>query len=249
MPAPSPAFDITTTASGWFALVRGLGARLLLTAVAVGSGLFAFADLTGEVREGETSAFDRTVLLAFRRAGDLGVPVGPHWMQETARDVTALGGFTVLTVVTVLATALLLMHGRRLQAAIFAGTVVASQLLVDGLKLLLARARPDLVPHHDLVYSNSFPSGHAMLTPVVFLTLAAIVSAGEPRRSVRTLLVGAAAALVLAVGVSRVYLGVHWPTDVAAGWLLGAAIAAAASFALHRAAPAKVVKPDAPGTP
>jgi undecaprenyl-diphosphatase len=196
-----------------------------------------------------TNAFDRAVLLAFRQPGDLAQPIGPRWLQETARDVTALGGFTVLTLVTVLATVLLTMHGRRRQAAIFAGSVVAAQVTVDVLKGLFGRARPELVPHHDLVYSHSFPSGHSAMTPVVYLTLAAIVAAGDDRRSVRWLIVGTAAALTVAVGVSRIYLGVHWPTDVLGGWGLGMAMAVTASFALHRAAPTRTVRPDAPGAP
>jgi undecaprenyl-diphosphatase len=240
----------TRTLLSWSPLLERMGMRLLLTILAASAGLWTFVSLSGEVREGETTAFDRVVLLAFRRPGDLGTPVGPAWLQETARDITALGGFTVLTLLTVLATVLLLMHGRRLQALIFAATVVAAEIVVDGLKGVMARARPELVPHQDLVYSHSFPSGHSAMTPVVYLTLAAIVAAGGERRSVRWLIIGAAAALVLAVGVSRVYLGVHWPTDVLGGWTLGTAIALAASFALHRAAPARaVVKPDTPGTP
>jgi undecaprenyl-diphosphatase len=236
-------------ALSWPSFVHKLGVRLSLTAVAVLAGLWAFADLSDEVHEGETTAFDRAVLLAFRTPGDLDSPIGPRWLRETARDITALGGFTVLILVTVLAAVLLLMEGRRRQAAIFAGTVAAAQVLVEGLKSVMERARPDLVPHHDLVYSNSFPSGHSAMTPVVYLTLAAILAAGEERRSVRWLLILTAAALTVSVGVSRVYLGVHWPTDVLGGWALGVAIALAGAYALHLAAPAKVVRPDAPGAP
>lgn len=236
-------------ALAWNPLLERMGPRLVLTILAVSAALWTFLSLTGEVREGETTGFDRAVLLAMRRPGDLATPVGPLWLQETARDVTALGGFTVLILVVVLATVLLLMHGRRLQAVIFAGSVVGAQIVVEGLKAIMERARPDLVPHHDLVYSHSFPSGHSAMTPVVYLTLAAIVAAGDTRASVRWLLIAAAALLVLAVGASRVYLGVHWPTDVLGGWTLGSAIALAAAYGLHRAAPAKVVAPDAPGAP
>lgn len=230
-------------------ILERIGAPLAATIAAVLAAAWAFAQLSDEVREGDTTAFDRAVLLAFRRPGELDVPIGPRWLQETARDVTALGGFTVLTLITVLAAALLLMHGRRKQAAIFAGAVVAAQVAVEALKGLFERARPDLVPHHDLVYSHSFPSGHSAMTPVVYLTLAAIVAAGEERRSVRWLMLASASLLTLAVGISRVYLGVHWPTDVLGGWALGIAIALAASYALHQAAPAPVVQPDAAGAP
>jgi undecaprenyl-diphosphatase len=210
--------------------------RLLLAGLAVMAAIWLFLGLTGEVREQETTRFDQTVLLAFRVPGHLDDLIGPRWVQESGRDVTALGGFTVLTVVTVMAVAMLLMHDRRRQALIFGAAVLLAQVAAETVKLFIDRPRPDLVAHHDLVYSSSFPSGHAMMTPVVYLTLAAIVAAGDSRRAVKATLVAGAAVLVACVGVSRVYLGVHWPTDVLAGWTLGVAIALAASMVLHMTA-------------
>lgn len=139
--------------------------------------------------------------------GDLGTPIGPLWLQETGRDVTALGGFTTLTFVSVVAIAILLLQGRRTQAAVFTGTVVSAQLTAEVIKALVNRPRPDLVPHFVLVYSASFPSGHAVMAPVVYLTLAAIVSAGEHRPTIKMLLTGSAVLLVVSIGISRVYLG------------------------------------------
>lgn len=75
------------------------------------------------------------------------------------------------------------------------------------------------------------------MAPVVYLTLAAIIAAGDRRRPAKVALLTSAAVLVVAVGVSRVYLGVHWPTDVLAGWTLGTTIALAASTLLHMTAP------------
>jgi undecaprenyl-diphosphatase len=214
------------------------------------AAIWGFLALTGEVRELETSRFDRNVLLAFRVTGDLQTPVGPRWLQESGRDVTALGGFTALTLISVMAVVLLLLHGRRTQGLIFGATVILAQLAAEAVKHVVDRARPDIVPHHDLVYSSSFPSGHAVMAPVVYLTLAAIVAAGDRRRSVKVLLLIGAAVLVVAIGVSRVYLGVHWPTDVLAGWTMGAAIAVAAYIALHIAGRARgqgrVVRPGSP---
>jgi undecaprenyl-diphosphatase len=211
--------------------------RVLLVVLAVFGLIWLFLGLTGEVREGETGAFDRTVLLAFRRPDALGTPIGPRWLMETARDITALGGFTVLTLVVGVAFALLLMHRRRLQALIFALAVAVGQCLAWLIKLIVARPRPDLVPHLDLAYSSSFPSGHSAMSPIVYMTLAAIVAAGDPVRAVKALLLGGAVLLALAIGVSRVYLGVHWPTDVLAGWTLGAATALCATLVLHATAP------------
>jgi undecaprenyl-diphosphatase len=132
--------------------------------------------------------------------------------------------------------AILVMKRRRLQALIFAATVIAGQLLAEAVKLVADRPRPDLVTRLDLVYSSSFPSGHSTMAPVVYLTLAAILAAGEPRRDVRVLIFTLAVAMTVAVGLSRVYLGVHWPTDVLAGWVLGAAIALVAVVALRLSA-------------
>jgi undecaprenyl-diphosphatase len=219
---------------------RRVEARMLVAFMAITLALAGFAALAAEAREGDVSRMDRVILLAFRAPGRLDVAIGPRWLQESARDITALGGFTVLTLIAVAATALLLIHGRRRQAAVFAGTVILAQVASSLLKTFVDRPRPQLVAHLDLVYSSSFPSGHAMMTPVVYLTLAAVLSAGERPVGAKIMLLGGAALLVAMVGISRVYLGVHWPTDVLGGWALGSAIALAASIVLLRVAP-KVV--------
>lgn len=196
-----------------------------------------FAALAAEVREGDIFAVDRTLLLAFRTKGHLGVPIGPRWLQEAARDISALGGFTVLTLVTIISALMLFLHRRAAQATVFLTSVVFAQVAAEVMKAFVDRPRPTLVPHNDLVYSASFPSGHAVMTPVVYLTLATVVAALEHRRHLKAILPICAAVLVLAVGVSRVYLGVHWPTDVLAGWALGIAVALVASMVLRSVAP------------
>ena len=213
--------------------LRRTEVRLMIVFLAVVGALAGFAGLAAEVREGDVFSVDRVVLIAFRVPGHPDIAIGPRWMQESARDITALGGFTVLTLVTVSAIVLLVTHRRRAQAVVFAVTVIAAQLASGLLKTYVDRPRPAVVPAHDLVYSSSFPSGHAMMTPVVYLSLAAIIAAGEHRTSLKALVLMSAAWLVLAVGVSRVYLGVHWPTDVLGGWAIGIAIALSASVALH----------------
>ena len=230
---------MTTEAQPWSArawaihLVR-TELRLLLGLTAASVFLWGFLDVMGEVREGDTYKLDSSILLALRRPGELGVPIGPRWLQETARDITALGGFSILTVVVVATIAMLLLHRRRLQAGIFAAAVLLGQALAEVTKHLVGRDRPDLVPHLDQVYSASFPSGHSAMSPIVYFTLAGILAAGEATRSAKTLLMVLAALLVIAVGVSRVYLGVHWPTDVLGGWAMGTAVALVATLILHR---------------
>lgn len=229
----APSWSIRT----WPSYLVRTELRLLIGITAVFAFLWGFFSVLGEVREGDAYKLDSSILLAMRRPGQLDVPIGPRWLQETARDVTALGGFTVLTLVVVLSVVLLLLHRRRLQAAVLAIAVVVGQVAAEVAKHLIGRDRPDLVPHLDLVYSSSFPSGHSAMSPIVYFTTAGILAAGEPNRAAKSLLLGTAAFLVLAIGASRVYLGVHWPTDVVAGWAMGTAVALSATLVLHGLAP------------
>lgn len=194
-----------------------------LVALLMLAGLpWLFLNVAGEVSEGETAAIDRRLLLALRRPGDPADPIGPRWVEEALRDVTALGGFTVLTLLTIVAALLLVFHDRRRQALIFTATVIAAQISSELLKTIYDRDRPALVSHGSYVYSQSFPSGHSAMAAAVFLTLATVVASVEMRRRTKILIYAVAIAGVLAVGFSRVYLGVHWPTDVLGGWVLGA---------------------------
>ena len=119
--------------------------------------------------------------------------------------MTALGGVTVLSIVTLSAIAVLLIHRKRAQALIFGVAVVVAQLAAELIKAVVARPRPDLVSHLDLTYSSSFPSGHSVMSPVVYFTLAVIIAETESHRAARILLVAGAAALVISIGASRVW--------------------------------------------
>jgi undecaprenyl-diphosphatase len=208
--------------------------KALAALLAAAGAAWVFLDVASEMREGETLALDRRILLAFRVPGDPAVPLGSSSFQEAMRDVTALGGFTVLTLVTVVGVAAFLLHGRRRHAAILAATVLIAQFGSEHLKTLYGRPRPDLAPHAVHVYSASFPSGHSMLSATVYLTLAVLVASLEPRRGTKALVFAVAVLIMAAVGVSRVYLAVHWPSDVLAGWCAGAACAMLAWSALVR---------------
>jgi undecaprenyl-diphosphatase len=195
--------------------------RILLAFLALVLVVLVFGKAAAEVMEGDALAADRAILLALRSPGDPGPPVGPAWLRQAMTDVTALGGFTVLTVITVLAAGYLLAARRPRTALFLAGSAALGALLNTGLKALYARSRPDLVAHLVGTHSASFPSGHAMNSATVFLILAVIIARTQSSRAVRIYLVAAAIVLTLTVGFSRVYLGVHWPTDVAAGWAVG----------------------------
>ena len=202
----------------------------LLSLAALSFFAWAFLELAGDVREGDTAAFDRALLLALRRPGDLADPIGPSWVEESARDITGLGGYAILTMVTVAAVVYLLMARKDAAALLVIAAVVGGMMLSTALKLGFERPRPDLVPAGARVYTASFPSGHAMLSAVTYLTLGALLARVERRRRTKAFLLATAVAVVLLVGVSRVYLGVHWPSDVLAGWCVGAAWAALCWF-------------------
>jgi undecaprenyl-diphosphatase len=197
-------------------------AVLVVLALAA-AAVWGFAELADEVLEGETHAFDQAILLALRSAADRSDPLGPGWLEELMRDVTALGSTGVLTFIT-LAVAAFLALDRKSHAALFVVAAISGGMLLSTLlKIGFDRPRPDLVPHGAMVYTASFPSGHSMLAAVVYLTLGALLARVQPRRVLKLYLLGLAILLTVAVGFSRVYLGVHWPTDVLAGWAVGAA--------------------------
>jgi undecaprenyl-diphosphatase len=203
--------------------VRAFDLKLLAGLGAVSAALLGFAELAEEVLEGETGAFDRAVLLAFRDRSDPSRLLGPDWLHEAARDITALGSYPVLTLVTLGVAGFLALQGRRGAPTLVLASVLGGTVISTLLKSLFDRPRPDVVPHAVEVFTASFPSGHAMLSAVVYLTLGGLLARIQPRRRVKAWLLAYAASLALLVGLSRIYLGVHWPSDVAGGWVLGSA--------------------------
>lgn len=195
----------------------------LFAAFLAACSLFAFIEIADDMTEGDTTAFDTQILLAFRDAADHANPLGPRWLEEIMRDFTALGGVAVLATVTLLVVGFLLLMRKHHSAWMIALSVTGGILLSNLLKWGFARPRPDLVPHATVVYTQSFPSGHAMLSAIVYLTLGALLARTQSDVRVKIYLLAAACTLTLIVGISRIYLGVHWPTDVLAGWAGGAA--------------------------
>jgi len=213
---------------------RDLAAMALLLAGT--ASLWLFVTLAQAVTGGGTHALDRRLLLALRVEGNPADPIGPPWIEEAMRDVTALGGNAVLALVVAGACGLLLMTGRRPATAALLASIAAALLVNTLLKIGFDRPRPDLVAHAAPVFTRSFPSSHATMSAIVYLTLGAILARGQQRR-VQLFIIGAALILTTLVGVSRVYLGVHWPSDVLAGWAIGAAWALASVALLIRLRP------------
>lgn len=215
-------------------MIRRLEPRVLVAILTAAGAAWAFLAVGGEMREGETLALDRKILLAFRTPDDPALPLGPRSFQEAMRDVTALGGFTVLALVTLVAAVAFLLHRKGKHAAVLVATALIAEFASERLKGLYGRPRPDLAPHGAYVYSASFPSGHSMVGAAIYLTLAMLIASLETRRPTKALAFATAATIVVAVGMSRVYLAVHWPSDVLAGWCAGAALAFIAWIALTR---------------
>ena len=195
---------------------------LLAALVVLGAAVWAFAELADEVLEGDTLRFDETILYTMREAGDPQDPLGPPWFEEVMRDVTALGSMFFVVFITLVVIGFLLLAGQVGGAILVFVAVAGGTLLSQVLKDAFVRPRPDIVAHGMETFTASFPSGHATLSAVTYLTLGALLMRLRARKREKAYIITVAVFLALAVGLSRLYLGVHWPTDVLAGWTIGA---------------------------
>jgi undecaprenyl-diphosphatase len=195
--------------------------RILLGALGVLALTIAFVYVAENVTQGDTRDFDERVLRALRRSDDPGSSIGPAWLQTGALDITALGSPTVLGLVVLAVTGYLLIHKLYRTGAFVFVASCGGWFLNWALKLAFDRPRPDLVPHLREVMSSSFPSGHAMTSAAVYLTLGTLLMRLVEGRLAKFYCIAIAMLATLLVGASRVFLGVHYPTDVLAGWLIG----------------------------
>lgn len=196
---------------------------VLLSLLAVFGAVWGFMEIADEVQEKESHAFDTYVLKAFRHSDNLEQPVGPHWLLESIRDITALGGGTLITLITLAAVTFLFMRRKHALMLMVMASVIGGALLSTSLKQVFDRERPSVVPHLMTVSSPSFPSGHSLLSAVTYLTLGALLARSTNNRREKTFLLTIAVLLTLLIGISRIFLGVHYPTDVVAGWCAGLA--------------------------
>jgi undecaprenyl-diphosphatase len=201
---------------------RSLDLDILIAIFLICGLLLAFEQIADDVLEGETASFDTAVLLFFRTADDVSDPVGPRYVEEMVRDVTALGGIAVISLATLGALGFLLLAGRKKTALVLLVATLGAMGMSTALKNVVDRQRPDLVPHGMEVYTASFPSGHSMQAAATYLTMGALLAQVQKRRRVKVFILSVATGITLLVGISRIYLGVHWPTDVLAGWTAGA---------------------------
>jgi undecaprenyl-diphosphatase len=206
-------------------LVRlaGSDAVLLVRALLVVAAVWVFIEVASEVSEGDTRHVDERIIRAFRDSGDPADPIGPPWVEGAVRDLTSLGSNVVLLIFTAAVAVFLAVRRQSHALTLVVVSTAGGFLLAQALKMAFARPRPDLVPHLALVSSTSFPSGHSMFSAVVYLTLCALLSQLVEERKLKAYFLGVACFLTFVVGLSRVYLGVHYPTDVLAGWSAGLA--------------------------
>lgn len=206
------------------ALWKRCDRSVLLVAFLLVVCLAVFAGIVDLVFEDRALQFDEVVLQALRPNAPAGLPIGPTWVLGALQDLTSLGSTSVLTLITVMSAAFLAFR-RKLDSSLFLIVAVASGTAMSMLlKGIFQRARPELGSH--LLTDYSFPSGHTLMSAVVYLTLGALLAQSDPRLHIRLFFMSVAIALTAVVGCSRVYLGVHWPTDVIAGWCIGVAWAA-----------------------
>ena len=220
----------------WLAWIRRSGRlelAILLAILGAVAALWTFVALAEEIVEGDTFKFDEHLLLASRRPDNLSVPVGPAWTLQVARDVTAFGGPVGLGLVTLILAGYLALERRFGLLTFVLASTVSGTVLALFLKEMFHRPRPQLVPYLTDISTASFPSGHSMLSSVAYLTMAALLARASSALHTKIYFLAVAVALIGLIGCSRVYLGVHYPTDVLAGWCVGSAWAIACCLVAH----------------
>ncbi len=206
---------------GWLTRLERHELRWLLVGLGGCVLLLVFLELASEVMKGETLAFDKRIILAFRKADDLSQPIGPPWLASSMIDLTALGGPTVIGLIVLSVVGFLVLQTRYWTALFIFLTAASGEAVNFAMKSLFFRPRPTVVPHLRQVFETSFPSGHAMQSAIIYLTLGAMLMRVVEKRISKIYCCAAAMGLTFLVGLSRVYLGVHYPTDVLAGWIVG----------------------------
>jgi undecaprenyl-diphosphatase len=197
--------------------------RVLIAALILVSASWAFIEIADEVTDGSTQEFDEWVLKTLRNAEDYEIPRGPAWLPETVRDITALGGGTVIVLLTLSVAGFLILRKEYKILWLLLFAVIGGALVDTALKELFARERPNVVLQLMTVTSFSFPSGHSMMSMVVYLSLGSLIARLQTRRRIRVYIIALALFFSFIIGISRIYLGVHYPTDVIAGWSIGLA--------------------------
>jgi undecaprenyl-diphosphatase len=210
--------------------------HVIFVAWALAVSLCGFLLSVLAVQSNLSTHLDRRLLMALRDPADLGDAWGPIWLEKAVAEISTLGGYPIVVLVSVLTIGALLIANKRGAALFLFLALAGGSIASAALKLLFDRPRPDVVDHLDRIFTSSFPSAHAMMSMVTWLTLAAVTIRFVERRRLRAFILSSALFLAALIGVSRVYLGVHWPSDVLAGWFVGIAWASGCWLLAHRLA-------------
>lgn len=225
-----------------------LESAVLIALLLIAGAIWVFAEVADEVIEGESLAFDEALLRAFRRPDDLSKPIGPAWLLRIAEDLTALGGVAVISLVTVTTVGYLALRKKWGAATLVIASIGGGAIVSTLLKNLFDRPRPTAVVHLIEVQSLSFPSGHSMLSAVTYLTLGSLLARTTADWRIKTYILGMAVLLAGVIGTTRVFLGVHYPTDVLAGWCAGISWALLCSLIARWLQRQGAVEPESPPT-
>ncbi len=204
--------------TGW---LKNVDLYVLVAVLILLGGVLAFVKIADLVEEGRSRSWDERLLRDLRDPANPALLIGPWWLQNAGRDATALGGGLVLGLVIAAVLGFLLIQRAYHAVLLVLAATLGGWFLSSLLKDLFVRPRPEVVPHLTQVASSSFPSGHSMMSAVVYLTLGALLARLVKRHALKLYLVAVALVVTFLVGISRVYMGVHYPTDVLAGWCAG----------------------------
>ena len=178
--------------------------------------LLIFVRITRELIEGDVGALDNVILHAVAKTRN-------PWLTVTAVDVTALGSITLVVLFAAFTLLVLLVLGDRMGALQLLAASAGAGILTLATKNFIERVRPPEAEQLIVVSGFSYPSGHSVSTSALYLTIAIIASRYVEHPGARAAIFLAVSAVFMLVGASRVYLGVHYPTDVVSGISLGAA--------------------------
>lgn len=226
--------------------IRQMSARhlvLLFSVAALFGCLFTFVEITDLVQEGDLHDSEQQWMRSLRLPDDPAVPVGPHWLKNICIDLSALGGVAVLALMTVLVAGYLLLERRYHSLGFLLLAALGGTVLNQVLKKWIGRERPDIIPHLAEVANASFPSGHSMLSSIIYLTLGVMLARSVESWKLKVYFISAALLVTLLIGLTRVYLGVHYPTDVLGGWTAGTAYAVFCALLAHWLAQRGQVEP------
>jgi undecaprenyl-diphosphatase len=221
--------------------------KILAALLAVALWGWAFVLVLAIFGFARVQSFDERVLLWLRHSDNLAVPIGPKWLPGATQEITALGSGPVLLFVTLSVIGYLWLERRYGLLALVLASTFGGVLIATALKSLLGRPRPAVVPHLVPVSSMSFPSGHSMLSTTVYMTLGTLLTRATSDRLTKLYFVLLASTLTILIGLSRIYLGVHYPTDVLGGWAAGLLWALACGLVARELERRRVIRPgDAP---